>query len=50
MLNGKGKRTNIDGTTYEGDFRDNLYHGQGTYTFEDGTFYEGEFKNHHFNG
>ena len=34
----------IDGTKYEGDFKNDVYDGIGVLTLKDGKKYEGEFK------
>ena len=43
--NGKGVLEYIDGTKYEGEFKDDLYNGYGSIIFSNGNKYEGEFKN-----
>ena len=43
-INGKGTLTLSDGTTYEGDFLDNVKHGKGIYKWKDGRIYEGMFE------
>ena len=45
MKQGQGKYTHVDGSKYEGNFKDDKSHGKGTLTFVDGSKYEGEFKN-----
>ena len=45
MKQGQGKYTFVDGSKYEGNFKDDEGHGKGTLTFVDGSKYEGEFKN-----
>ena len=44
-MNGKGKMVNGDGTTYEGDWSQNLMHGEGIYIDIDKTKWEGIFIN-----
>ena len=42
--NGPGTETYVDGSSYEGVFKDGTPHGQGTYTWSNGQKYVGEFK------
>ena len=42
--NGSGTETYVDGSSYEGVFKDGTPHGQGTYTWSNGQKYVGEFK------
>ena len=35
-----------DGSTYDGELKDDKFHGKGTYTYPEGSKYEGEWKNH----
>lgn len=49
-LNGKGKATQFNGDTYEGDYSDSKREGQGTYTFKTGDVYFGHFANNSING
>ena len=42
--NGPGTETYEDGSSYVGEFKDDLPNGQGTYTYSDGDKYEGEWK------
>lgn len=46
---GFGTHVYADGSKYEGEFKDGMYHGVGVFT-SDGSRYEGEFKDNHFNG
>jgi len=53
--NGQGTYSFPDGSSYEGDWKDDKYyegeyHGQGTYTYPDGRMYVGEFKDGEKNG
>lgn len=41
---GQGKLRQLDGTVYEGHFKDGLPHDLGSFTFPNGDTYEGEFK------
>lgn len=43
QLNGKGKITFTDGSTYDGNFQENQIRGKGTFTFKNGSSYEGIF-------
>jgi hypothetical protein len=45
MKQGLGKYTFVDGSKYEGNFKDDKGHGKGTMIFVDGSKYEGEFNN-----
>lgn len=52
---GKGKYTNIDGTTFEGEWRDDKRHGNGKFKDRDGVEYvevykDGELKHRHLRG
>lgn len=55
-MHGKGKTIFKDGSTYDGDFRNNLKHGMGKYTYpkEDGLssprFWDGKWKEGKKNG
>lgn len=42
---GQGKITHpLDGSVYEGNFKDDKFHGQGKYSYTDGRYsYEGSF-------
>lgn len=40
-----GKMSYADGTSYIGDFRNNLRHGRGTHQYKDGSKYEGSWNN-----
>ena len=42
-MEGKGKKTNVDGSVYEGDFKDNREDGKGVCNWPDGRNYEGDF-------
>lgn len=44
-MSGKGKMVNADGTSYEGDWLDNLMHGEGVYVDIDKVKWEGIFIN-----
>ena len=48
--NGPGTETYVDGSSYEGVFKDGTPHGQGTYTWSNGQKYVGEFKDGKPNG
>jgi len=48
--NGKGKLVKVDGSKYEGEFKNRIPHGVGTMIFPNGTMYKGEFKNGEENG
>ncbi len=48
--NCEGTYTYEDGSTYVGDFKDDMFHGQGTYIFADGSTYVGNFKDNLFHG
>jgi len=48
--NGKGTAYFEDGSSYEGNFVDNVKTGLGRYFFPKGSYYEGEFKNNAING
>jgi hypothetical protein len=50
IRHGQGTYTFLDGTKYEGEWKDGDKHGQGILTFLDGAKYEGEFKDGKFNG
>ena len=40
----RGKLAKSNGSTYEGEFRNNLYHGSGKMTYPDSSVYTGEFR------
>ena len=42
---GQGKFTFNDGSTYEGEWMNDLKHGKGTYTWKDGTVLVGTWNN-----
>ena len=44
ILNGYHRYTYADGSTYDGEWKDDKGHGQGTLTWADGNKYEGEWK------
>lgn len=44
-MSGSGKLTFENGDTYEGEFKDGIFHGKGTFTAASGWTYVGEFKN-----
>ena len=44
IKNGFFKENYPDGSRYEGNFKDGIYHGQGTFYWANGDKYEGEFK------
>lgn len=44
-MEGEGKLTYANGTTYTGGFKTDLKEGKGEEIFENGDRYEGEFKN-----
>jgi len=44
-MHGHGKMTNADGTSYEGNFTNNLMDGEGTYVDADKHVWEGIFVN-----
>jgi len=50
MKTGIGLHTYKDGTTYEGDFRKNLFHGNGTMKWADGKKYDGKWKGNNMHG
>ncbi len=43
--NGKGVAVWKNGSTYQGDWKDNLRHGRGVFTWVDGEKYSGEYRN-----
>ena len=50
-MHGKGTYTHVDGSKYEGEFKDGNMHGEGISTYPDGSSrYKGEFKNSLKNG
>ena len=44
MFNGQGTLTFANGTTYTGEFKDDMFNGQGTYTSANGYTFTGEWK------
>ena len=42
--NGYGKELLPSGTSYEGEFKNDLKHGKGTYIWANGQKYEGDYK------
>jgi len=40
-----GRKVDHEGTVYDGEFLDGLYHGKGKLVRVDEVIYEGEFKN-----
>ena len=48
--NGFGKQNYLNGSIYEGEWKDDKYHGQGTFTFANGIIKKGLWKNDEFVG
>ena len=44
-MHGKGKMTEENGASYEGEFKNNKMEGQGVKTYANGSSYTGKFKN-----
>jgi hypothetical protein len=42
-INGKGILFFVDGSKYDGEFKDNEIHGYGEYYWEDGKIYKGNW-------
>ncbi|HFR3977096.1 TPA: hypothetical protein ACHVI3_001220 [Streptococcus suis] len=49
-MNGQGKLTFENGDSYQGQFKNGIFHGKGTYTSASGWTYAGEFKNGYADG
>ncbi|HFI0239935.1 TPA: hypothetical protein ACGPBH_001006 [Streptococcus suis] len=49
-MNGQGKLTFENGDSYQGQFKNGIFHGKGTYTSASGWTYVGEFKNGYADG
>ncbi|HFI0119767.1 TPA: hypothetical protein ACGO0I_000272 [Streptococcus suis] len=49
-MNGQGKLTFENGDSYQGQFKNGIFHGKGTYTSASGWTYTGEFKNGYADG
>lgn len=49
-MNGKGTLVFENGDTYEGEFKNGIFHGRGTYTSASGWKYVGQFKNGYADG
>lgn len=49
-MNGQGTLVNPKQFTYNGDFKNDMFHGQGKIIFEDGTQYEGKWQTGKKNG
>ena len=47
---GQGKRINIDGSQYVGEYKEDQPSGFGVYTWKDGEEYSGRWKNGLFHG
>ena len=50
FIRGKCRRTEADGSVYEGDVVGGLYDGEGVLTFKDGSVYTGAFKEGKYHG
>jgi hypothetical protein len=48
LLEGEGVLRYPDGSTYDGQIKNNLRHGKGVYTLADGTVQSGIFENDQF--
>ncbi|MGV3079771.1 hypothetical protein ACEE44_06165 [Streptococcus sp. 32226D021BW] len=49
-MNGQGQLTFENGDSYQGQFKNGIFHGQGTYKSASGWVYVGEFKNGYADG
>ena len=49
-VNGKGTYIMVNGTKYDGEFKDNQMNGQGTLIYTDGRKYIGEFQDNWYHG
>lgn len=49
-MEGYGTYVYSDGTSYNGEWKDNKHHGKGILSFANGTHYEGEWQNHAMHG
>ena len=47
---GRGKRINVDGSQYVGEYKEDQPCGYGVYTWKDGEEYDGQWKNGLFHG
>ena len=50
LKHGKGKRTNKDSSSYDGQYEDDKPHGKGTYIWNNGDKYTGMWKEGLFDG
>lgn len=48
QMQGRGTLRHPSGASYEGEFKDNMYHGTGTYIFPDSSVYRGQFHNNRY--
>ncbi len=48
--NGAGIMVFLNGSRFEGEFKDGEYHGRGTFTFANGSIYKGEYENGRYHG